>query len=144
VDKHVGRTVLGGDEAESLLRVEPLHSSLWHFLMFPLLLGCGAPPFGAPGPVPTARPCRVAGTSPDLHPRRNRGRNVDPAKVLHEHRSCDRKQSTMFNASATAYGDQFSYHEVNNSSVKPKSLAAGCPSVEVFGICLTSGRLDMW
>src|SRR5580693_238807 len=50
VDEHVGRTVFGGDEAESLFRVEPLHSSLWHFLMFPLLLGCGAPPFGAPGP----------------------------------------------------------------------------------------------
>jgi len=49
----------------------------------------------------------------------------------------------MFNASATAYGDQFSYHEVNNSRVKPKSLAAGPPSVEVVDIYRTSGRLDM-
>ena len=53
VDEHVGRTVFGGDEAEPLLRVEPLHSSLWHFLMFPLLLGCGASPRYS-GPVPTA------------------------------------------------------------------------------------------
>src|ERR1700759_2562783 len=107
--------------------------------MFPLLLGCGAPPFGAPGPVPTAIPCRVAGTSPDLHPRRNRGRNVDPAKVLHEHRSCDRKQSTMFIASATASGDQFSYQEVNNSGEKPKPLAAAPRPVGVFGNWLPPG-----
>src|SRR6476620_6096778 len=52
VDEHVRRAVLRGDEAEALLRVEPLHSSLWHFLLFLLFIssGCGPPCFGTPGP----------------------------------------------------------------------------------------------
>src|SRR6476646_2383897 len=44
VDKHVRGAVLGSDEPKALLRVEPLHSSLWHFLLFPsLVTGCGPP-----------------------------------------------------------------------------------------------------
>src|SRR3954452_3256926 len=38
VDKHIGGAVLGSDKAEALLRVEPLHSSLWHLSYFPSLL----------------------------------------------------------------------------------------------------------
>jgi hypothetical protein len=37
VDKNIRGTVFGGDEPEALLRVEPLHSSLWHFSIFPFL-----------------------------------------------------------------------------------------------------------
>ena len=37
VDKNVSRAVLGGDKAEALLRVELLHSSLWHLSYFPSL-----------------------------------------------------------------------------------------------------------
>src|ERR1700716_3074498 len=39
VDKNIRGTIFGGDEAEPLLRVEPLHSSLWHFSIFPFLQG---------------------------------------------------------------------------------------------------------
>src|SRR5690242_8838573 len=41
VDKHVCGTVFGSNEPEALLRVEPLHSSLWHLSIFPFLLGAG-------------------------------------------------------------------------------------------------------
>src|SRR6267378_652208 len=51
VDKHIRRAVLRGDKAEAFLRVEPLHSSLWHLSYFPsLLTGCGPPCFDRPGP----------------------------------------------------------------------------------------------
>ena len=39
VDKHISGTIFRGDETEPLLRVEPLHSSLWHLSIFPFLLG---------------------------------------------------------------------------------------------------------
>ena len=39
VDENIGGAVLRSDEAEALLRVEPLHSSLWHFSYFPSFPG---------------------------------------------------------------------------------------------------------
>src|ERR1700730_6396127 len=41
VDKNICGTVFGSNEPEALLRVEPLHSSLWHFSIFPSLMGAG-------------------------------------------------------------------------------------------------------
>src|SRR4051794_26152548 len=38
VDEHVGRTVLGRDEAETLGRVEPLHSTCSHLLALSVCL----------------------------------------------------------------------------------------------------------
>jgi hypothetical protein len=38
VDKNICGTVFGGNKPEALLRVEPLHSSLWHLSIFPFLL----------------------------------------------------------------------------------------------------------
>src|SRR6202012_288046 len=65
VDKHIRGTVLGGNEPEPLLRVEPLHSSLWHFSIFPFLVDAVHRVS-----MPRARrdrhyPRGVAGTSPD-------------------------------------------------------------------------------
>src|SRR6201993_782936 len=41
VDKNIRGAIFGCNEPEPLLRVEPLHSSLWHFSIFPFLLGAG-------------------------------------------------------------------------------------------------------
>src|SRR3954451_18287272 len=69
VDKHIGGAVLGGDKAEALLRVEPLHSSLWHLSYFPYLLtGSGPPTSGVPGPFRLPYLRGVAGNLPDLQP----------------------------------------------------------------------------
>src|SRR6185436_5382609 len=69
VDKHIGGAVLGSDKAEALLRVEPLHSSLWHLSYFPsLLTGSGPPTSGVPGPFRPLYLRGVVGTRPDLQP----------------------------------------------------------------------------
>src|SRR4029078_10674028 len=74
VDKNIRGAVLGGDKAEALLRVEPLHSSLWHLSYFPSLIHrVRSAVFRQIGPVPTAipswsarnstRPTTLAGTA---------------------------------------------------------------------------------
>jgi hypothetical protein len=45
----------------------------------------------------------------------------------------------MFIASATVSDDQLSYHEVNNSGVKPKRLAATPPPVVALSTQFRSG-----
>src|SRR6202162_4366419 len=49
VDKEIGGDVLSRDKAEALLRVEPLHSSLWHFSLTSFSVTARATPcFGPP------------------------------------------------------------------------------------------------
>ena len=78
VDKHIGGTVLGGDEAESLLRVEPLHSSLWHFSIFPFLLGAV---HRLSVPRAQFRPPYLA-ESPELHPTDNLAGTAAATSIL--------------------------------------------------------------
>src|SRR6185312_7236023 len=91
VDKNVGGAVLGSDKAEALLRVEPLHSSLWHLSIFPsLLTGCGPPTSGAPGPFRPPYLRGVVGTRPDLQLAGTALATSILRVHIHEHRSCDR------------------------------------------------------
>ncbi|CRK50103.1 hypothetical protein RHCRD62_100015 [Rhodococcus sp. RD6.2] len=56
VDENVSGSVFGGDEAESLFRVEPLHSALCHAVPSLSNTGCGGRRSQPTGPVPTAVP----------------------------------------------------------------------------------------
>src|SRR3954451_1188065 len=103
VDEHVGGAVLGGDKAEALLRVEPLHSSLWHLSYFPsLLTGSGPPTSGVPGPFrpPYQRVCRRNVTRPTTLAGTAIATSILRVRI-HEHRSCDRRKSIMFGPAAT-------------------------------------------
>src|SRR5699024_8639158 len=107
--KHVGRPVLGCDEAEALLRVEPLHSSLWHLSIFPYSacpVSCtvGAPPFGAPGQSRPLCHCGVSvhpptQSSPEPRPQRRSCESLTRTQKL-----TTAHQSIMFVASATVCG----------------------------------------
>ena len=80
VDEHIGGAVLRGDEAEALLRVEPLHSSLWHFRTFFTSCGNGPPIFRIDRAGSDRHPSWNRRVDRTEDPRRNRDRNVDPAK----------------------------------------------------------------
>src|SRR6185369_17784831 len=92
VDKNIRGAVLGGDKAEALLRVEPLHSSLWHFLFFPFLFfRVRSTVSRYTGPVPTAIPSWSRRNWTRLSTLAGTAIATSFLRVqVHEHRSCDR------------------------------------------------------